>query len=591
MTEPVENVTNETLESIAVNGMWADGLTFTPEVVQVARALLAAVRGSGTAGALPAELQEVVDTVRRAAEVDITQISGAEGVQLSALTVKLNGPEPRPVVVVPAGWSPLGWLPFVWTYLMLAVRGYHVLAYTPRGLGTPGEIPTSAGFVDVAGEKDREDGVFVLDYAQDLFQPSAFGMLGESYGSGLSQLIAATDPARRVSVVVALSTWGNLATSLYANQTRHLSAMQLLVDYTGGKREEKFDPDTLRILDYFETGTHMDEVEAWGAKRSPEAFVDETNDRGIATFFSNTWHETLFPANEVLETFNRLHPPKRLNMWIGNHGAPEAAGLVGIPLGFPFPGLLKPMSEALDWLDLHLKGAGSAEPETVSNQVMFTYQTQPIAGGGQRITEPARREARPDWSDVGTETERWFLGNGGGTDAVLTPKPESGWTRSFTAGDTATAATAVAEFLKTGQRECYGTPQTYRLAEFERDRLLIWQTEALAGGRRLRGIPALQLSVSSTAPAATLVAYLFDVDADDTARLITHEPSTLLDVTPGEPRIVHWQLQAACYDIPDGHRLALVVNSYDSLYSYSPDGTTTIASAEDGDSYLDIELG
>ncbi|QVI20368.1 hypothetical protein KHQ06_29945 [Nocardia tengchongensis] len=159
MTEPVQNVTNETLESIAANGMWADGLTFTPEVVQVARALLAALRGVAPAGVLPPELQEVVDTVRGGATVEITQIPGADGVLLSALTVKLNGAEPRPAVVVPAGWSPLGWLPFVWTYLTLAVQGYHVLAYTPRGLGTPGEVTTSQGFIDVAGEKDRATGI------------------------------------------------------------------------------------------------------------------------------------------------------------------------------------------------------------------------------------------------------------------------------------------------------------------------------------------------------------------------------------------------------------------------------------------------
>ncbi|QVI20367.1 hypothetical protein KHQ06_29940 [Nocardia tengchongensis] len=126
-------------------------------------------------------------------------------------------------------------------------------------------------------------------------------MLGESYGSGLSQLIAATDPKERVSAVVALSTWGNLATSLYDNGTRHLAAMQLLVDFTGGtpgKPEEKFDPDTLRILGYFERGENMDEVVAWGLDRSPETFVELTNSRGIATFMSNTWHETLFRSTK-----------------------------------------------------------------------------------------------------------------------------------------------------------------------------------------------------------------------------------------------------------------------------------------------------
>jgi predicted acyl esterase len=99
--------------------------------------------------------------------------------------------------------------------------------------------------------------------------------------------------------------------------------------------------------------------------------------------------------------------------------------------------------------------------------------------------------------------------------------------------------------------------------------------------------------VSGTETSATLVAYLFDVADDDTARLVTHEPYTLATLTPGEDVTVEWRLQAAGYDLPADHRLALVVNSKDPLYSDAnvPGSTITIGSVADDESYVDLPLG
>ncbi|MBF6173101.1 CocE/NonD family hydrolase [Nocardia blacklockiae] len=591
MTDPVVTVTDETLHDIEVNGVWAGGLTFSPAVLSVSRALLATLQGAAD-GVLPAELQQAVNDVRATATIDFPRFTAHDGVRLSAFIVKLNTSTPCPLVVVPAGWSPYGWLPFLWTYLTLAADGYHVMAYTPRGLGDPDLPSTSEGYIDVGGPNDWADGSTVLDYAEE-FGPSTIGILGESYGSGIGQLVAAHDPADRVAAVVALSTWGNLATSLYANGTRHLAAMRGLVGFTGGTREEKFDAETRRILDDFEQNRNMDEVVAWGTERSPETYIDITNARGIPTFMSNTWHETLFPVNELLHTFTQLTVPKRLNMWIGDHGAPEGAGLVGVPTGTAFPGLLTPMREARDWLRVHLRGGQAAYPDEVSNQIMFTYRTQPVSGERDRITVPARRESHKSWADVTLRTERRYLGNATG-DGELGSTQSIGWTRDFLAGGLTAATAADPVLLSTGQQEWYGNPKPYRLDEFERDRLLIWLTEPLAGGRGLRGAPRLRLTVRSTANEATLVAYLFDVAPDNTARLITHEPYTLADLAPDDNRTIEWQLQAACYDVSDGHRLALVLNSRDPLYSFVRTdslSTTTISSPTDTESYLDLPLG
>ncbi|MEU9115653.1 hypothetical protein AB0D04_28685 [Streptomyces sp. NPDC048483] len=53
------------------------------------------------------------------------------------------------------------------------------------------------------------------------------------------------------------------------------------------------------------------------------------------------------------------------------------------------------------------------------------------------------------------------------------------------------------------------------------------------------------------------------------------------------------RLQPTVYDLPDGHRLALVVNSRDRLYSFTEtDGSTTTVSSPNGnDAGLQLPLG
>ncbi|MFI6691410.1 CocE/NonD family hydrolase C-terminal non-catalytic domain-containing protein [Streptomyces sp. NPDC050433] len=595
--EPTASINN-----IATQGIWASGPTINPAVVQVARALLAALEdeAAGTAGALPAELSELVAGVRERASIGFPRIVASDGIRLSAFSIKLNDGKPHPVVIVPAGWSPYGWLPFAYSYLTLAQRGYHVLAYTPRGIGDPALPSTSEGTVDVAGPKDWADGSAVIDYAQAHFDPSGIGFLGESYGSGISQLVAAHDPDARVSAVVALSTWGNLATSLYANGTRHLAAAQALIAFTGGPMEDKFDEETQQILTDFLHGQNLDDVVAWATERSPASCVKLTNKRRIPTFVSNTWHESLFPAGQTIDMFTRLTVPKRLNMWTGDHGAPEGPGLSGLLTSLPFPGLREPMREAYEWLDHHLLGADndvSGRPE-VSNQVMFTYKTAPVPGGTRRITAPARRETHAAWGDVSTGSETWYLtaAAAGSGDGVLAEEAANGWSRGFATGGL-TEATAMDAVLQTGQKEWSGNPKTYDLEKFDRSQLLVWATEPLSGrsgvARRIRGAATVRITVRSTDDAATLVAYLFDIAADGTARIITHEPYRAADLTPNTDRTLSWQLQPAVYDVAEGHRLALVVNSRDQLYSFAgtDGGTITVGSPGGQDAGVEIPLG
>ncbi|MEU8758835.1 alpha/beta fold hydrolase [Streptomyces sp. NPDC048659] len=573
-------VTDAQLARIESAGLWASATSVSPEATALGEALLATLTGSAERVLLPAALQELVDALRPKAVIGFPRITADDGVRLSAFSVKLKGDEPRPVVIVPAGWTPLGWAMFPTLYLKLALRGYHVLAYSPRGIGQTFEVSegnfvdapfTSGGTVDVAGPLDWADGSTVIDYAQQHFGPSRVAFLGESYGSGISQLVAAHDPAGRVDAVVALSTWGDLAEALLGNGTRHLAAVDALVAFTGGPETHKFSPEAQQLLKDFRAGESLEEVLEWARERSPAAYADQTNARGIPTFFSNTWHETLFPVNGLLDTFERLTVPKHLNLWIGDHAAPEGAGLT-------LPGPNVPLDEALAWLDHHVLGAADEVPswEPVTSQVMFA---------------PEVRESRASWADVTERVERLYLDGAVGKDGTLgAERPAAAWRTTFTAGEL-TEAKAVDELMTTGQQEWRGNPWSYETGKFDRGHLAVWTSPA--GARRVRGVPVVRVRLTAPAAKGTLVAYLFDVAPDGTARIITHEPYSFDHVEAGKATELSWRLQGAAYDVAEDHRVMLVINAKDALYSDDNEALATLelGGSAGAEAYLDLPLG
>ncbi|MFF8410705.1 CocE/NonD family hydrolase C-terminal non-catalytic domain-containing protein [Streptomyces omiyaensis] len=588
---------------VAAEGLWAPGGTVHPEAVRFGQTVVTALLADGTPpeGSLPAALAERIARVRGLALPGYHRVETTDGLRLSAFSLRQLGPGPHPLVVVPAGWTPYGWALLPGACLALALRGYHVLAYTPRGLGLPGLPTTSEGRVDVAGPYDVADGSTLVDFGIEHFAPAVTGFLGASYGSGIGRLVAAHD--ERVAAVAALSTWGNLATSLYAHRTRHLAAVKALIGLTGGPVEERFDEENRRILDDLLNDRNLDAVVRWAERRSPETYTDLTDDHATPTFCSHTWHESLFAVNQTVAAFDRLRVPKRLNLWIGDHGAPEGAGLLGASPGGPDPVL----DEAYAWLDHHLKGErnGVGEWDEVCAQVMFTYVTGPAPDpAARRIVVPAVRESRPTWQDVTTGHEVLGLtGDGaGGADGRLVPaepaEGTTGWRRTFLAG-VDTEATAMDEPLRTGQAEWKGSPKVYDTRKIDRRHALAWATEPLSApgggpvGRRIRGVPRLRLTVRSTAASTGLVAHLFDVAEDGTAHLVTHEPLNVHDLAPGRDTTVTWCLQAAAYDVPAGHRLMLVVDSKDPLYGdASVTWTrTALGSPPEAASYLELPLG
>jgi hypothetical protein len=80
--------------------------------------------------------------------------------------------------------------------------------------------------------------------------------------------------------------------------------------------------------------------------------------------------------------------------------------------------------------------------------------------------------------------------------------------------------------------------------------------------------------------------------AAQAAPLITNAPVTFHDRTPGTPFAVGLDLFSTAYDVPAGHRLALVVDTVDPLYiEHNPDGAhLTFSSPKTDPSYMSVPV-
>ncbi|MFD9523343.1 alpha/beta fold hydrolase [Streptomyces sp. NPDC059979] len=519
-------------------------------------AFVTALESGDVTGLAPARAAEVAEA-RSLAVFTRGKVTGADGDLLDAALWRHTGAQPRPVVVMPSPWTNLGWLTYAVQATRFAARGYNVLAYSARGFAG------SEGQVDVAGPLDVADGSRALDHIieRSTGPVTRIGFLGDSYGSGISQLVAAHDT--RVDAVVALSTWGDLGEAFHENSTRHVAAVRALL---AAAAKARLSPQTQSVFDNVLAGRDIQGTLRWAETRSPFSHIKELNRRQVSVFFAHAWHETLFPANQTLKMFNELTGPKRLAVSIGDHSGPEMPGMLGLPNRI--------WSDAHRWFDHHLKGTdnGIGDEGQVLGEVMWS-----------RTLEP-----RPTWPSLTEQVHRLHLAD----DGELGEEPQAGWTATVLCGMD-TPATVADKIVESGYAEIAGRPKVYPTQDIDRTVAAVWTADPAAETIRLRGIPRLRVTYRAANPGSTFVAYLFDVGPDDAAHLVTHAPYSDLDSPPDSLISADIELQATAYDVPRGHRLMLVIDARDPFYGDAnlPRATLAFTSPEATPSYLDLPLG
>ncbi|MFE9437281.1 alpha/beta fold hydrolase [Streptomyces sp. NPDC006640] len=481
--------------------------------------------------------------------IRFVDIAGDGGTPLKANVVTpagADGARAYPLVVLPTSWG-LPQVEYLAQAQKLANSGYVVVGYNVRGFWQSG------GQIEVAGPPDTADASKVIDWAlaNTPADPGKIGMAGVSYGAGISLLAAAHD--RRVKAVAALSGWADLIDSIYSNRTQHAQAAAVLDG--AGRLTGRPGPELQQVFsDFFSSNLSKEQnLIDWGRKRSPATYVDRLNKNGAAVFLANAWGDTVFSPNQYARFYEELTGPKRLEFRPGDHATAELTGLFGLPNDV--------WTDTGRWFDHYLKG----EDNGVDRE-------QPV-----RLTSRSTGgyEGYPDWKSVGATTRKIALG---GTTTIRT-NVDSG-------------ADGGVVFLSSILDQVTRTPPMASIPLLPRTWAAVWQSGRYTSGQQVRGTARVHTTVTATKESGTLVAYLYDVGPLGLGRLVSNAPYTFHGRTPGKPFGVDLELFSTAYDVPAGHRLALVVDTVDPLYiEHNPSGAQlTFSSPEHDPSYVTVPL-
>jgi predicted acyl esterase len=504
---------------------------------------------AGAPDVLAPDAQAALTTTTGTAGVRFVDIEGDGGTILKANVFTPAGSDGKrryPVIVLPTSWA-MPQIEYIAQAKKLADSGYVVVSYNARGFWQSG------GHIEVAGPPDIADASKVIDWtlANTPANPEKIGMAGVSYGAGISLLASAFDP--RVKAVVALSGWADLIDSIYSGRTQHLQAAAMLggAGYLTGRPSPEFQ----RILKDFVTSNldREDEMIEWGRKRSPATHLDRINANGAAIMLANAWGDTIFPPNQYADFYEKLTGPKRLEFRPGDHATAEGTGLLGLPNDT--------WTNAQRWFDHHLKGADNG-----------IDREQPVQ---LKSRSKGGYEGYGSWDAVPSETQQIPLA---GTQRI--------WANvdSGANGGIILLSNALDQLLQ--------LPPVASVPLLPRSFAAVWQSERYATAQRIRGTVELHTTVTSSHSSGTAVAYLYDVDPLGIGKLISNAPVTFHDQAPGRPFGVDLELFSTAYDVPAGHRLALVVDTVDPLYAeHNPDRARLTFTSPAGDpSYVKVPL-
>ncbi|HET6860541.1 MAG TPA: CocE/NonD family hydrolase [Streptomyces sp.] len=520
--------------------------------VGAAAAALLATTATGqapTAVADPAVQQASAAAPAAAPGVRFVDIAGDGGTVLKAnvfTPAGADGTRSHPVIVLPTSWA-VPQIEYIAQAKKLADSGYVVVSYNVRGFWQSG------GEIEVAGPPDIADASKVIDWAlaNTPADPGKVGMAGVSYGAGISLLAAGHD--KRIKAVAALSGWADLIDSIYSGRTQHLQAAGVLTG--AGFLTGRPSPELQQTMKDFlgsNLAKEQDMIE-WGRKRSPAHYLDRINENGPAVMLGNAWGDTLFPPNQYAKFYEKLTGPKRLEFRPGDHATAEATGLLGLPNDV--------WTNTQRWFDHYLGGADNG----IDREQPVQLKSRSTNG----------YEGYPDWKSVGANQRKIELG---GTKKIYA-NVDSGAN-----GGVVFLSNALDQFLR--------LPPTASVPLLPRSFASVWQSERYAVTQRVRGTSKLHTTVTSTKESGTLVAYLYDVGPLGLGKLVSNAPFTFHDKAPGRPFPVDLELFSTAYDVPAGHRLAVVVDTVDPLYiEHNPSGAQlTFSSPGTDPSYLTVPM-
>ena len=474
---------------------------------------------------------------------DDVVVTSFDGTEITAnVIVPTSGQDSYPAIVFINSWA-MDEYQYVPQAAKFAEQGYVVLSYATRGFGE------STGKIGTSGPKDMIDLSRMIDWLLENTPTDVnrIGASGISYGSGISLMGAAHD--ERISAVVAMSTWGDLAESLYGQETPRLiwGGLLTLLGELVGNPEEDIAENYGNLLKH----QNIEETLEWAAARSSKSYIDILNDRNVPIYIANNFGDNLFQPNQALKFYEQLTTPKRIDLSQGMHASAELWGLITVNQYHYL------WDKTERWFDRWLKG----ENNGIEHESAFNVEPKHADDQYENLIE---------WPSPLISDQRMYLHSRGllTNGKIKSSKYSPWWTQTdmiFSGLDTL-ANTGIPMISSLIEAEI-DAPVITSIPLISRINGIVFETERLENTLELRGIPKLHVNVEPSKSKYQMIAYLYDVDSVGIGRLITHGPLTDYTAKEGETQTVDMELVATAYDVPAGHKVALVVDTFDLLYA------------------------
>ncbi|MCB0351276.1 MAG: prolyl oligopeptidase family serine peptidase [Bdellovibrionales bacterium] len=447
---------------------------------------------------------------------------------------RTHNSEKLPTIIFVNSWA-LDEHEYLKQSLQFAGEGFQVLSYSARGWGC------SDGMIDVIGDNDMKDISSVIDW---LIQntdadPDNIGMSGISYGGGMTLKALAVEP--RLKTGAAMSAWGSLRDSLFGNNTPRAVWGAILLG--SGYLLGNMDPHILELFKDMVRYENISELTSWTNKRSPLEFIELINKRSVPVYISNNFGDNLFQPNHIIEFYNRLTGPKQLDLNQGTHATGEAFGLFTVNnhtfkkvhAWFKY-WLQNKLTEDFEMNSISVATNRNKTHTTFSSSTLknpsyipFYLEPKTILQPGRLSTTKNTNSNRTDWLASGRDT----------------------W---------ATTGIPILSEILSGH---FNVP----VFKFEIPSInpfgVDYASEPLSKPLTLFGAPKITLQVKTNRDKTLFVAYLYDVNPEGGAKLVTHGVYTKLSSMQSK---IEFELVATYHIFNKGHRLALSIDTQDRLY-------------------------
>lgn len=420
-----------------------------------------------------------------------------------------------------------------------AKKGYIVLSYSSRGFGR------SEGLASCAGPEDIKDVTWIIDWLEENtdVDTDLIGLCGVSLGGGISGVAVAFEP--RIKVIAMMSAWSNLYESFYYNNTfKELWAGLLLkAGQILGRLSDDFDD----IFSRLKAGDEKSWIKEWARVRSAGSYLSEINQRDTPILIANNFRDYLFTPNGNVNFFRQLKVPKKLIMSPGIHASNELPGLMGISSVI--------WQDVHNWFDHWLQGIpptgimNKPPIQIISKQESEYYHEFPEPKRDNNITfklMPQNRLKNPGF--FRKASNRW------GNIEVSSAGKSGAKTGNIP---------VLASLLDSH------TPFKVHkwMPLINKKYGAVYYSQKLSRDIKLRGAAELELWIKSLSEKIQLVAYIYDINRLNVGKLITHTVYSRRDCVIGKPFNLLLRLGAASHKFKRGHKIGIVIDTHDPLYS------------------------